>query len=115
MNNTWTQAEKVHLLEALRKYGPSDIEKITGDLPYKSFCDVRTIISKYQTLAVRSLTEDSSAASTSTTPTGAPIDMWINLMKQILTKDNNNIISRLLKYIALFENRERCENSVDLE
>ncbi|GJQ76914.1 hypothetical protein Trydic_g15115 [Trypoxylus dichotomus] len=111
MSTTWTQVEKEHLLETLQRHGVNSIEKIAEVIPSKSIFDIRSIISKYQTMAQRSLVEKSSTSTTSTSE--APIDMWIELMRQILTKDNHNILSRVLKYIALFE--RRTEGSVNLQ
>lgn len=62
-------------------------------------------------MAQRAMAE--TCSSTASSSSEAPVDMWIELMRQILTKDNHNIISRVLKYIALFD--YRTDKQINLE
>ena len=98
--STWTQKEKELLLVHLQKYGMDDLQRLVKSLPCRSLLDIKTLISKYENLAHKSMLENVSSVEIS------PIDKWINIARQISNqKLNNLVLSRVLKYIALYEKR----------
>lgn len=92
----------------LRRCGTRDMSAVQKHLPFKSITDIRIAFEHYTKLAnerekkekeeITKVTEDDSA-----------INQWIKIVKRLQENETGvtDILSRVLKYIALFEKRPK--------
>lgn len=107
MNLTWTENEKMKLLEALQKYGVHNLEVIADHVGSKTVAEVKYAIYLYENAAKGSLKEVRS------TNRSASIDKWINVLKKIppITYASKDIVTAF-RLIAQYE--ESQESDVNL-
>ncbi|KAL3277009.1 hypothetical protein HHI36_012371 [Cryptolaemus montrouzieri] len=97
---SWTTKNKRDLLVALENHGPNNLEEIQKYLPEKSIMEIRYTIEKYKKLGY------SHAQNVDNVKTEeSPLNQWIKLLKRLYLNSHgiNDLIPRILKYIALFE------------
>lgn len=101
----WTEAEQRLMLSALKDYGTGSIKAIAARMPARSENDVKEYIMRKkkwgrQMLKVESVKGEEVRQ--------APIDKWIPQLCKMIPNDDYKFkhIGRVLKYIALFEERE---------
>lgn len=105
MATIWTPEEKKLLLTALRRYGSIDICAIAKEIPNKTVKDVKLAIKKYKDLANEALKEEAEGEE-------APLDTWIEVLKDASKRNNLpdiNPLARAIKYIALFEEKNEFQ------
>lgn len=100
----WTVADKKKLLIALQKCGTKNISEVHKLLPHKTVTELRDAFETYSRLAVNRNSE----ASKNPEEEESSLKKWIELVSKVHKEDNNvlDIVPRVLKYIALFEDRD---------
>ncbi|KAK0180735.1 hypothetical protein PV327_003089 [Microctonus hyperodae] len=89
-NIAWTEKEKKTLLAALKKFGYTDIQNISNELPSKSKSALRIMINKLRL-----------AAKKCTSRRESQIDLWL---ESGLFDEDDTVIPQILKFISIFEN-----------
>ncbi|XP_030754005.1 uncharacterized protein LOC115880836 [Sitophilus oryzae] len=100
---SWTYEEKKSFLIALRAYGDSDLFKLQSILPNKGITEIRKIIDHYKNKAQLKWLNDENRKNDE-------IRNWLDILEKINSKQVgpiHDIIPRVLKYIALFENKSK--------
>lgn len=98
--------EKKKLLIALRTHGSSNLELIQKELPDKSISDIRSIIEEYSKMGMKKFIESEVGKCE------GPMKDWIHIINSLYVIQKGSIVDvipRVLKYIALFENAETEE------
>lgn len=100
----WTVADKKKLLIAVQKCGTRNISEVHKLLPHKTVTELRDAFETYSRLAANRNSE----ASKNAEEEESSLKKWIELVSKVHKDDNNvlDIVSRVLKYIALFEDRD---------
>lgn len=93
----WTEKEKKTLLIALKKFGYTDIQNISNELPSKSKPALRIMINKLRL-----------AAKKCTSRRENQIDMWLD---SGLFNEHDTVIPQILKFISIFENHPSLDKS----
>ncbi|XP_015833579.2 uncharacterized protein LOC103312564 [Tribolium castaneum] len=100
--NTWSVAEKRKLLLALRECGTNNIAAVQKFLPNKSITEIRLAFEHYAKLAKQRISDEETPKDED-----SAINQWIKIIKK--SQENStgvsDIVTRVLKYIALFEKR----------
>ncbi|KAK0079379.1 hypothetical protein PV325_001340 [Microctonus aethiopoides] len=96
-NIPWTEKEKKTLLIALKKFGYTDIQNISNELPSKSKPALRIMINKLRL-----------AAKKCTSGKENQIDMWLD---SGLFNEHDTVIPQILKFISIFENHPSLDKS----
>lgn len=104
----WTQDDKKIFLFALRKHGDSNLFLLQSRLPHKTIVEIRSMIDHYKKLAqIKWLKKENKSDE---------IRNWIDIIEKINLKKKGcvqDIIPRVLKYIALFE-KKNDQSDIDL-
>ncbi|XP_020709193.2 uncharacterized protein LOC105688161 [Athalia rosae] len=98
-STSWTEDEKLVLLDSLKKYGHTNIASIASTLPTKSLAAVRSMIN----VTMQSVRRDMQQINKS------PIDQWLD---KTCMDDTNQVISKALLYISMFGNHP-CPKDAD--
>ncbi|CAH0546716.1 unnamed protein product [Brassicogethes aeneus] len=105
----WSEADKRRLLLALKTHGSYNLDLIHKEIPEKSLPEIQNIINKYMTLGKARQNEYSNPS---------PLKQWEKLIKQINLRHRYSILDvlpRVLKYIALFEEvTQHEENDINI-
>ncbi|XP_044270787.1 uncharacterized protein LOC123015233 isoform X2 [Tribolium madens] len=105
--STWSVAEKRKLLRALRECGANNIAAIQKFLPDKTITEIRLAFENYTKLANQRINDEEKLRDED-----SAINQWIKIIKK--SQENtavSDIVSRVLKYVALFEKRP---NDIDV-
>ncbi|GLV32200.1 beta-Tubulin at 97EF [Carabus blaptoides fortunei] len=108
----WSVNEKQQLFNALVKYGSSDLDALARHIPTKNKSAIFKYILYLERMARTSLKDDADEKGKARQ---APIDMWIQYVCHMSLSDDYKLmdISRAVKFIALFEERN-TESKVDI-
>lgn len=106
--SSWTLAEKKKLLQAIREYGTGNLTAIACSIPTKSAVDIKEMLTK-KWKELRSSVKGKDGGKET------PIDKWITHLSKKIPNDDHKffIASRVLKYIALFEERDGGNESAE--
>ncbi|XP_060527939.1 uncharacterized protein LOC132703784 [Cylas formicarius] len=99
MTVEWSIEDKRKFLVLLKKYGASDLETLHLNMPNKSIGEIRYMIDKYKKMAQERWSPTSGTNETVS---------WIEIIKRVNLSQQHpvqNILSRVFKYIALYEKK----------
>lgn len=101
----WTEKEKLQLLLALQKCGSSNLEVLQKEIPHKTVGEIRLEIDKYSALGKAAWQKKEREACGS----DPAMQQWVSIIKKLYLLNRGevtDVIPRVLKYIALFEEGE---------
>ncbi|KAJ8976481.1 hypothetical protein NQ317_013702 [Molorchus minor] len=101
---TWSNEDKKKLLILLRRHGSSNMELIQQNMPHKTITEIRNICDKHSKLALNKWCMEENKNGHE----NQAVNDWLKVLKQINNSHRpsvQDIIPRVLKYIALYENR----------
>ncbi|KAJ8937146.1 hypothetical protein NQ318_011951 [Aromia moschata] len=102
--SSWSFDDKKKLLVLLQRHGASNLELIQQNMPDKTITDIRSICEKHTKLAFNKWCLEEGKKP----KVDQAVNNWLHILKQISSSQRGavqDIIPRVLKYIALFEKR----------
>ncbi|KAJ8927549.1 hypothetical protein NQ314_019969 [Rhamnusium bicolor] len=110
--SAWTVEDKGRLLVLLQQHGASNLDLIQKNMPHKSLPEIRYMCDKHTKLALN----EWCCAESKKFRKDETVKSWLHVLKQVNSSRKGSvqdIVSRVLKYIALFEKR-RNTTHIDL-